>query len=44
MFDKAFTDTLIVFLIIGVAIGFILFVGLPWLWGLLKPFIHMVPQ
>lgn len=28
------------FIGIGVAIGFILFVVLPWLWGFLKPYIH----
>lgn len=28
--------------VIGIVIGFILFVGLPWLWSILKPFIHMV--
>jgi len=39
-----FKEAIIVFLIIGVAIGFILFVGLPWLLALLKPFIHMVTE
>jgi hypothetical protein len=25
---------------VGVAIGFVLFVVVPWLWGLLRPLIH----
>jgi len=41
-FDEAIKNALTIFLIIGIGIGFILFVGLPWLWALLKPFIHMV--
>lgn len=27
---------------IGVALGAALFIGLPWLWGVLKPLLHLV--
>lgn len=34
---KGFMGVLVVF---GVLIGFALFVGVPWLWSWLRPFIH----
>ena len=36
---KGFFIMLIVF---GVLVGLLLAWGVPWLWGLIKPFLHMV--
>lgn len=41
MFSDSVWQAMIIFLIaIGVAAGFVLFVVLPWLWDLLKPWLH----
>ena len=39
--DKGMFDGVIAaLLIIGIFIGFVLFIVLPWLWSIAKPFIH----
>jgi hypothetical protein len=36
----AVTTTFVVLVIFGVVVGWGLAVGIPWLWGVIKPFIH----
>ncbi|MDP1681075.1 MAG: hypothetical protein Q8L39_04795 [Burkholderiales bacterium] len=38
----AFMGMFIGLIVIGIAIGGLLFLGVPWLWHLLKPWIHTV--
>lgn len=40
MSDRDFFWFMVVLVLFGIAIGAALFVGLPWLWGLLKPLLH----
>lgn len=40
--EDAWRGMIIFFVSIGVALGFVLFVIIPWLWGIAKPFIHSV--
>ena len=40
MFDDSLKEGVIALICIGVAIGFGIFVALPWLWTILKPLIH----
>ncbi|MCB1909977.1 MAG: hypothetical protein KDH15_21660 [Rhodocyclaceae bacterium] len=40
--EGAFRAMAIAILAVGIAIGAALFVGLPWLWSLLKPWLHAV--
>lgn len=43
--QKGFIDLDYVFgvlIVIGIFIGFVLFIGVPWLWDLLKPWIHSI--
>lgn len=39
-FSKAFEGVVITLVIIGIVIGFILFVAIPWAWPYVKHFIH----
>jgi hypothetical protein len=39
---RIFTAMMWFFLIVGLGIGAILFVFIPWLWRLLKPWIHSI--
>ncbi len=40
MDGRMFEDVIPVLIGVGVAIGFVLFVAVPWLWQLVKPWIH----
>jgi hypothetical protein len=40
--DGAFAGVVWAMIILGVLIGFVLFVGVPWLWNFIKPFIHSI--
>lgn len=38
--ERDFIWFMAVMVLFGVLIGAALFVGIPWLWGILRPFIH----
>jgi hypothetical protein len=40
--EDAFLGFMLVLVAIGVFIGWLFFVGMPWVWGVLKPVIHAV--
>ena len=44
--DKAITEMVMTFVCVvfaaGCCFGFLLFIGIPWIWNLVKPFIHMI--
>lgn len=35
-----FVFFMVVLVVIGILIGGALFLGVPWLWGILRPFVH----
>ena len=41
-FDGMLIRLAIMLVILGIAIGGLFFVGLPWMWTFVKPFIHSV--
>jgi hypothetical protein len=42
MYGNMFSGLVTGMILVGVAIGGVLFVAIPWLWRLLKPWIHAV--
>ena len=42
MYGNIFEGIVIAMIAVGVAIGFVLFVVVPWLWQFVKPWIHML--
>lgn len=38
--DLDFTGVFVVIFVVGAAFGGALFIGLPWLWRLVKPLLH----
>lgn len=40
MDERMFDGLVAILLVVGVVVGFVLVEVIPWLWGLLKPFIH----
>lgn len=42
MSDSDFAGLLAILVSLGVAIGWVLFVGVPWLWLIVKPLIHAI--
>lgn len=41
-YDLDFTPVLWVCVVTGLVAGWVLAVAIPWLWGVLKPFLHQI--
>lgn len=43
MFDERdFAKFMIAFVVIGIFIGIFLIVGIPWIWNIIKPWLHVI--
>lgn len=40
MYGNMFEGLVTALIVVGIVIGFVLFIGVPWLWQIVKPLIH----